>query len=388
MEKPASRTAYYPALTGLRAVAAAMVFFYHFNPFKEHSPVSPLAGMLGAVLDTGIGLNIFFVMSGFVITTRYVSRVELSWPWARQYMLNRFARIYPLYFVLSAITFAAMAGHLLTWYTFGEEFTTKAKVIAVLTNLTLTRGLFHSFRFVGVPTAWSLTVEEAFYVSAPFMLLLVRRRGWLLPLLAAGLLSLGCILAVISARLELYAGFMQPFSFVLQFTYFGRCIEFLAGIGLALWLKKRGHAPALRGTTLLGIGLLVASQLAPSIIPAPTATLPEWARLLAASVVGNCLVSGGVVVLFHGLIHEQTPLRRLLETKQFSLLGKSTYAFYLIHVGLFSDLLQRAIGVHIFLFFFIFGGAGVLLYKLIEQPLHSAIIRRFRLVLVPLAGPR
>lgn len=378
MAKLATRTAYYPALTGLRAVAAALVFFYHFNPFKGHPPLSSLAGLLGAVLNTGIGLNIFFVLSGFVITTRYVDRVALSWAWARYYMLKRFARIYPLYFLLSAATFAAMAGHLLTWYTFGAEFTTKAKVIAVLTNLTLTRALFHSFRFVGVPTAWSLTVEEAFYVTAPFMLLLLRRRPWLLPVLAAGLLGAGLVIGLVSARFELYAGFMQPLSFVLQYTYFGRCIEFLTGIGLALWLKKRGPAPAWRGTTLLGIGLLVASQFGASLVPAPAAGPPEWARLLSESVVANVWISFGVAVLFHGLMHEPTGLRRLLETKLFDVLGKSTYAFYLIHVGLFNDLLQRAIGYHVLLTFFIFGGAAVLLHRLVEQPLHTAIVRRFR----------
>lgn len=381
MEKLAPRTAYYPALTGLRAVAAALVFFYHFNPFKGPPPLSSVAGLLGAVLDTGTGLNIFFVMSGFVITTRYVDRVELSWAWAKHYLLNRFARIYPLYFLLTAATFAAMAGHLVTWYTFGEEFTTKAKVIAVLTNLTLTRGLFYSFRFVGVPTAWSLTVEEAFYVTAPFLLLLLRRRRGLLPVLALGLLGAGLVIGLVSARLELYAGFMQPLSFVLQFTYFGRCIEFLTGIGLALWLQKRGPALARRGTTLLGIGLLGAAPLVASFVLAP-AGLPEWARMVSESVVANVWVCSGVAVLFHGLLHEPTWLQQLLETKLFGVLGKSTYAFYLIHLGLFNDLLQRAIGYQVLLSFFVFGGAAVLLYKLIEQPLHTAIIRRFR------PGPR
>ncbi|WP_201979705.1 acyltransferase family protein [Hymenobacter rubidus] len=381
---PQRATAYYPALTGLRAVAAALVYFYHFNPFKGHGqPVAPLTELFGAVLGTGIGLNIFFVMSGFVITTRYVGQVELSLAWGRQYMLNRFARIYPLYFLLTALTFAAMAGHLLTWYTFGELFTVRDKVVAVVANLTLTRAFFQSFYFVGVPTAWSLTVEESFYASAPFMLLLLRRRAWLLPVLALGIVGVGGGLTLIATRWQLYAGFMQPFSFVLQFTYFGRCVEFLAGIGLALWLRKRGHAPARRGTTLLGIGLIIWCATGHTFVHWPTLQLPDWAAELSASLVFNCPLSASIVVLFHGLIHEDTWLRKLLSTKPLDLLGKSTYAFYLIHVGLFADLLQKAFGLHIIAFFLFFYAVAVLLYKLVEQPAHTAILRRFRTAPAP-----
>lgn len=55
---------YYPALTGLRALAAWLVFVFHFNPFGQGS-----AGWwLAEQFSSGVGL--FFVLSGFLITSR------------------------------------------------------------------------------------------------------------------------------------------------------------------------------------------------------------------------------------------------------------------------------------------------------------------------------
>lgn len=87
---------------------------------------------------------------------------------------------------------------------------------------------------------------------------------------------------------------------------------------------------------------------------------------------------GYVVILFYGLIQEQTWFRQLLETKLFDRLGKSSYAFYLIHFGLFSDLLQQAIGRNILLLFVVLNVAAILLYELVEHPLHSTIIKGYK----------
>jgi peptidoglycan/LPS O-acetylase OafA/YrhL len=86
----------FPALTGIRAVAAFMVFFHHL-PLLLH----PLMG--GLQLSFFSAITWFFVLSGFLITYRYYGRIEFSASYAWNYFVNRFARIYPVYFLVLTV---------------------------------------------------------------------------------------------------------------------------------------------------------------------------------------------------------------------------------------------------------------------------------------------
>ena len=137
-------------------MAAYLVFFFHFNPFvwADHPAGSLVAEVLGAFVAQGnVGVTIFFVLSGFLIAMRYVDRIEPSWAWAKQYLLNRFARIYPLYFLLSAVVFVAMAGGWEAWNTWGRQVGLGDKLVALFANITLTRAFLHNFYRVVLPTA-------------------------------------------------------------------------------------------------------------------------------------------------------------------------------------------------------------------------------------------
>lgn len=176
--------AYFPALTGVRAVAALLVFLYHAAPKEIPANQSFLAEWAFRLAQQSyVGVSIFFVLSGFLITSRYANGIELTKAWFRRYLQNRFARIYPIYFLLTAFSFAVMLLHPLhTWYELPASATRLDVVAAALLNLTLTRAFFHHMVFVGIPTAWTLTIEESFYLSAPFLLLVLRRSRWLLHL--------------------------------------------------------------------------------------------------------------------------------------------------------------------------------------------------------------
>ncbi len=90
---------YIPALTGLRAVAAYLVFLHHYNPASPGT-------LAHRVFEQGyIGVTVFFVLSGFLMYHRYADAYfrQENWSWQR-YLQNRFARIYPLYALLLLIT--------------------------------------------------------------------------------------------------------------------------------------------------------------------------------------------------------------------------------------------------------------------------------------------
>jgi peptidoglycan/LPS O-acetylase OafA/YrhL len=358
-QSPKSSARYFPALTGLRAIAAWLVFVHHFSPFAEGSLGRRITGELH------IGVAIFFVLSGLLICGRYINSLELSVPWFIRYMRNRVARIYPLYFLVTCATFAVVqfnpAYDVMTLWS--HYHIAGAKLIVIILNLTFLRGLFESFRLTGVAPGWTLTVEEIFYFLAPFMLVGLRNKPSKLFLYAAGLLGTGVCLVLFAPHPY---GFFGSFEFLFDATFFGRCIEFLAGMGLALFLLKRAEATS-NGfytwgglTWIVGVlGLLVWTQNTPSHI-----------------ILNNVVLVPGICALLLGLIREQTSLQRLLATKAFQLFGKASYAFYLIHLGILSRLLDFHVSTNLLVKFLITNAIAVLLFSFIEEPLHRRIAKR------------
>ena len=124
---------YFPALTGLRAVAAGLVLLHYFNPLAPGRFGWQLHSL---VAEMHIGVTVFFVLSGFLIGYRYLGRSGAL----RTYFVNRFARIYPLYFLLTTLTFA------LLHYGRHQPFA----VGQYLLNITLLRGLFEQDVYSGI----------------------------------------------------------------------------------------------------------------------------------------------------------------------------------------------------------------------------------------------
>ncbi|WP_310391540.1 acyltransferase [Hymenobacter sp.] len=373
---------YFPALTGVRAVAAYMVVLVHLSA-RETPEQLPYFNRLVVeyVRQWGIGVNIFFVLSGFLIATRYADQVTPTWAWLGRYLQNRFARIYPVYFLLSGLTFGVMLVQPTHgWWEWNAAFTGREKLLAVLLNVTLLRAYFNHFSVLGLPTAWSLTAEETFYLCAPLLLLGARRRLRRLVAYALGLLALGFLLVGFCALFVPHYGLMQDVRFMLSITFFGHSAEFLMGVGLALWAAQQPRQPTRRiAYTLLGAGgipiyLLVLSLLYrffPGHYHPLAKGAADWYYWLVFA--SNGLLPVLVCSLLWGLISEQTQLRRLLETRLFTLLGKASYVLYLIHLGTVDYLFRKyvsdsspvCIGAYTLL--------SIGLYQTVERPLHRRL---------------
>ncbi|RYU77860.1 acyltransferase family protein [Hymenobacter persicinus] len=382
MEKllPAASKKYIPSLTGMRAIAAFMVFVCH-NPINYAQPLTPLqrAGN-GLLVAFDIGVAIFFVLSGFLITLRYAENITLSWQWIVRYTRNRMARIYPMYFLVTVVTI--VASQLSTAYDpsrVWQYFSPTDKAIAIFANLTFIRGFFSNLTWTLAGQGWSLTVEECFYLAAPFMLLSVMRQPKLLPLWALGLLATGfALVGVGSLAPEHLYGFFKTVRFMLNWTFFGRCIEFVLGMGLGLYVIKRpkpqvatGWATYL-GSAWMGLCMLAFTAFEFSHDPGPIPGLTTYSAIF----VHNVLLPLGIVALFWGLIHEQTVVRRLLETDLFSLLGKSSYVFYLTHVGVLNFLIEYHLTTNVLVKFVLMNLVSIGLYKLVEHPIHRWLTQR------------
>jgi peptidoglycan/LPS O-acetylase OafA/YrhL len=329
-----------PALTGVRAVAAFLVFFHHH-------PTNLLT--LGPLLlwwELHIGVTLFFVLSGFMITWRYDGGKGPRQPFLRGYFVNRFARIYPLYFALVVPTM------LLT-----------AEKSPLVWGLNLT--VFSCFDS-GIAQAWSLRVEECFYLAAPLIFLLWRRRP-LLPLAAAAVV-LAALYPI--ALLPAAAGILGPPRYLLLYTFFGRFFEFYVGI----WLAKRlaGAEPPEHGSrrlplfTVGGALGIAAVVVALAAIHYATGAAYLYGLYHPAGIALNNLALPVLIAAFYwGLAREASPLQRLLSGRVAGLLGRSSYAFYLIHTG---PLLAYILGVFALAAGLVGARAGEAAARLPRQP--------------------
>jgi peptidoglycan/LPS O-acetylase OafA/YrhL len=355
---------YLPSLTGIRAVAAGMVFFFHV---AERAAPSRLQGF---VKQWFIGVTIFFVLSGFLIAHRYMDRVTLAPGWWRGYLRNRFARIYPIFFLLTVGVFIQYALRLpyvsTEWL---DLYTWKDRLFTVLVNFTLTRAYFGQLILHELPTAWTLTVEETFYVTAPFLLLLARRRAifllfWPLAALAVGL-------ALVRLHVPVYR-FMESVRFMIGFTYFGRATEFVMGVALAVWLRRQ---PAERRTgyfTLIGGVAIVAIMACSQYLIGGMDSHPnEAAWAVSAGAMQLLALPFFVALLLAGLVREQSLLRRVLETNAAQWLGKASYVFYLIHGGPYNDAFTTYVTHNTWVRLAVGIAVSLALYKWVEHPLNQ-----------------
>jgi peptidoglycan/LPS O-acetylase OafA/YrhL len=287
----------YPALTGVRTVGASVVFFDHF-------PFTPSAHITINVLA------FFFALSGFLIVRVYYERATFDRVWLGKYFVNRFARIYPVYFLL--LTLAVLLYR-------------ETDPLVLLKNYSLT----HAF-FVGQPgliqPSWSITAEECFYFLAPVFMLLARRFNFLAPL------ALACALLVAALAISrLGAAFLGSGMFVLSITFFGHFAEFFAGFWLALRIMKLERAGTVTRTgathTLAGCAGVSLVILAMVLVYRHTPL-----SLGAIVLLNNFLIPFPIVALYSGLLRETTVLSRFLATPLMGLLGRSSYSYYLLHM--------------------------------------------------------
>ena len=177
-----SRLGHLPGLDGLRALAVIAVLLYHAD----------LHWAQGGFL----GVEIFFVISGYLITSlllaEWAERGHIS---LGRFWLRRARRLLPALFLLigSGLTFAVL-------FLPGEVATLRGDAEAALlyaTNWYFILGQKSYFQFTGRPSLfqhlWSLAVEEQFYLLWPILLTLLLRwlkpRGTLLVVLTGALAS-------------------------------------------------------------------------------------------------------------------------------------------------------------------------------------------------------
>lgn len=346
----------FPALTGIRALAAYMVFIHHYNPFSIEIFGKYTHDFFS---EFHIGVTIFFVLSGFLIGNRYFDEPNFSY---KNYLLKRVARIYPMYFILTTLTFVffAVVYSQKDWIDLQNYFY----------NISFLKGFSDDLKFTGIAQGWSLTVEEVFYFTAPLFFILIKKSKFFLIAIPLFFIGFGLVLVSFFSGMDCN-GFMKSTNFMLDFTFFGRICEFFVGIGLALIISKQ--VSNFKGITyigLLGIVLIVCALVSLKVEGG------FGVDTLTGKLINTLLLPVfGIAPLFLGLIKEKTFISDFFSSKTLQLLGKSSYIFYLIHLGIVVTVLNK-INSNQWFVFIALNVISILLYLYIETPLNKLIRKK------------
>lgn len=293
---------YRPEIDGLRAIAVLSVILFHVG-------LRPFSGGY-------IGVDIFFVISGYLITSIIVTELEQGHFSLARFYARRARRILPAlsFVLLFCIPFA-------WWLYLPEEMSNFAQslmaVAAFGSNFFFWRENPHGYFTAGPETfpllhTWSLAVEEQFYIVFPLLL------GWLVMKGRRRMIAVTCLIAVVSL---LFAEWGWRYKPVANFYLIpGRTWELLAGALLAMSpmesLRNTVGRQIAEFMSWIGlIAIITAVALYNEAVPFPSvySLLP---------VLGTVLI-----ILFSG----QTYVGRLLACRPLVLVGLISYSAYLWH---------------------------------------------------------
>lgn len=344
--------AFFPALTGYRAIAAWMIFVYHFTPFAN--PKYP-NWIKQIIWEFHIGVDMFFVLSGFLITYRYFNDYPIHF---KKYMVNRIARIYPMYFLVTAAVF-------LVWF-FQKRTWNSEKTIEAILSFTMTKAMFAKYSLSGIPQGWTLTLEELFYLTAPLYFILIRKKTWWLFVLPVLIFIFGTSLKTMFAGIENAGGFMQKNISVY-------IIEFFAGIALALFIMRKKLTTKFPVATYGGLFFIGVYLIGMHYLREPLGLKRNIGTFISMAYLSIL----GIAPLLWGLINEKTLIRSFLGSKYMVLLGKASYIFYLIHKGFLPIWINDYISDNKLVIFILLNVISVILFLYIEEPSNHYIRKKF-----------
>ncbi len=375
---------YLPPLTGIRAIAAGLVFFYHW--FFSYAAALPL--LVRAPFEVGyVGVPIFFALSGFLLTVRYHGDFQHQRITFGAYLKKRFIRIYPLYFVV--LTFFVIALQ-------RPEQMVPKDARSLIATYTLTQALFPDLVLLGITVAWTLTIEGMFYFLAPgLMKWLAHGRTWLDVLLRAvipGLISIG--LGLLVARLPLAESLPNtlagaPDAYLMHYSIFGNLPAFLAGMVCGLFFLRRDALPLLERHASALIWLGIAGAFAAIVALDVTGGEPGSPFNHALDLSVACFASSLILGMACDYVCSRSNLvTRALGSPVMVYLGVISYSLFLVQLTepcqwLYWILLGR-MGVEnriarAILLYVIVTALAAVLYKLIERPaqrwLHARLVK-------------
>jgi peptidoglycan/LPS O-acetylase OafA/YrhL len=235
------RHVHFPGLNGLRFFAALAVAVSHVELLKQYLGY-PNAYDRPAVYELGrLSVTFFFVLSGFLISYLLLAEKELTGTVSlRAFYLRRILRIWPLYYLLVALAFFVLPRI--------APLAIPELTAAIPENLTLTLPLFAFFLpqlalSLAAPVpfaepAWSIGVEEQFYLLWPLVVKKFRRFGMVIAVVIIATIAARHAALALATANRADAAALRWWNAAISYLYFTR-MECMAIGGLGAWIVFR-----------------------------------------------------------------------------------------------------------------------------------------------------
>jgi len=317
-----------PALDGLRGVAVLLVLAFHLSHL-EGATGQPARLVLAATRFGWSGVDLFFVLSGFLITGILLD-AKGGPSYFRAFYLRRALRIFPLYYAYLAVLFWVLP-RLVPSSALDPRPASQGWLWSYLGNVLFAReGGFHASPYAG--HFWSLAVEEQFYLAWPLVVWLLPRR-WLAA--AAGALVVGAF----ALRMGIHR------------TTFN---------ATAAYVLTPARADALAVGALVALGVRAPEGLARLRRAAPWALAASAAAVAALWATRGSFFGGDPAVQVWGFTPlavgyaallvlalsaaEGTPLGWVLTLSGLRAAGRYSYGLYVLHYPIFLALEAAGLG--------------------------------------------
>jgi peptidoglycan/LPS O-acetylase OafA/YrhL len=340
--------AYRPDIDGLRAIAVLAVIAFHLN---------------ANILPGGfVGVDIFFVISGYLITGIIAKGIEEDRFRFAEFYTRRIKRIFPAYIVVALFTLA-ISSYLLIPNDYIFYTTSLAASWAFTSNIFFS---MLSWGYFGQRTeefpllhTWSLSVEEQFYFVFPILLIVLYRyfRKYLIPVLML-------LAAVFVAISQLKLGQVKSY-----FLLTSRAHELAIG-ALTFFVSRKfplGSTKIAAAGTAAGIAAMMASAV----------FITRGTEFPGINSLYPCL--GAALVIYCGQVDNR--VRPLLSNKLMVFIGLISYSLYLWHWPIFSFLRYRRIDIDLDVGIAAVASSFVLAmltWKFIEVPIRRIPGLKFR----------
>ncbi|MBD1401321.1 acyltransferase family protein [Pelovirga terrestris] len=303
------------ALNGVRGIAVILVFLFHAG----------VPGFTGAF----IGVDIFFVLSGFLITVLLLQEHQRNGSISlKKFYLRRVLRLLPALLVL-------LACYLTYWFLVAPDSATRlyhlqdaAMSLFYVANWTRAFGLDRPYH---LGHCWSLSIEEQFYAVWPLILLLLLRlnkAGQIVCVSAMFLASWGWRVWLLAQGAEwarLYNGFDTRADMLLA----GCLLALLWNAGALECWRRLLSAPVVTWSAAASLGVLAVTA------RWQTSILYQWQYLLVAL---------ATLLILFGLLERPGILTQLLSWPPLVGLGTISYALYLWHYPLLHLMSRHGFG--------------------------------------------
>lgn len=318
------------SLEGGRGAAALIVALYHLGVGTEY---------FGFIRNGYIFVDLFFVLSGFVIAAAYLHRLDTGVQ-LRSFVIRRFGRLFPL-LVFATLVFVlvenaiVLAKRLAMDYGYGAALHdpdglafSLPTMQEIFTTLTMTHSLGVFDELILNTPSWSISTEFYTYlVFAAVCMLAAGRMRWLIFFL----LSAGCFAVTVWASITVHDCLNRGGCMSVTYDYgFPRTV-FSFFLGALVY--QSSHRLRMDARLLQGIGLVLMAVLFASVDATPALAF-AFPFVFAILILACCQDSG--------------PLAAVLNTRPLQVLGQRSYSIYLLHMPLimvFGNVAKRIDGL-------------------------------------------